>query len=111
MANYDILLLTDTGSELRRLDDCGPFSFTLAINAIGHFRLLLPVGLDRNLIRNDQRVEFWRQPPGGTLRRIFTGFIRHRAERISAGGQHEHWIYGVSANDLLRRRIVAYAAG
>src|SRR3990167_2791085 len=43
------------------------FSFTRILNYIGYFSLLLPGSFDKDLLRYDNRVLFWRKPVGGQM--------------------------------------------
>ena len=109
MTDYENWLARDTGDRLQALDQCGPFSYTLALNNLGHFSLALPAGFPRDLLDYDRRVLFWRKPPGGQLRLDFVGLIRLMTTD-APGGFIRRVVEGSDGNELLNRRIVAYAA-
>lgn len=109
MPDYEPWLARDTGDRLQCLDLCGPFSYTLALNNVGSFSVTLPANFPKELIAKDRRVLFWRKPPGGALRLDFVGLIR-TVETDAPGGFIRRTVGGGDGNELLKRRIVAYAA-
>lgn len=110
MSTFEVWLAADTGDRLQSLDLIGPFSYTLALNNVGRFRLTLPANFPKDLLAYDRRVIFWRKPPGGQLTLDFIGFIRYTRTEAPRGFIRRV-VEGVDGNDLLRRRIVAYYAG
>ena len=57
-------------------DTAVSFEYTQALNNVGWFKLELPGGFDRTVLRKDNRVVFWRKPVGGAGYIAFMGFIR-----------------------------------
>lgn len=106
---YELWLARDDGTRLAVLDNVGPFSFTSVLNNVGHFAITLPENFDRSLIAVDRRVLIWRRPVGGAMYLAFEGLIVIPDDDDSSGNM-QRTIEGVDLNDLLRRRIVAYAA-
>jgi hypothetical protein len=109
---YQIFLKRDTGERIALLDpDTLSFAYTNVVNGLGPFSLHLPASFDRDLIARNRRVEFWRKPPGGSFRRDYVGLITRHFRSQARGGNIVREIGGSSLNVLLKRRIVAYAAG
>lgn len=109
MPIYEPWLATDTGDRLQSLDMVGPFSYTLALNNVGSFTATMPAGFPKELIAMDRRLLFWRKPPGGRLALDFVGLIRY-IKTEAPGGFVRRTVGGGDGNELLKRRIVAYAA-
>jgi hypothetical protein len=108
---YQLWLLRDDGTRLKRLGNVISFSYTRVVNNVGHFAIVLPGDFDRSLLAYDRRVAIYRKPPGGAMSLVFVGLIRGRRKLTDAGGNSRRTIRGYDLNGLLRRRIVAYAAG
>lgn len=109
MPQFEIWLARDDGQRIQILDLAGPFSYTLSLNNVGNFNLSLPLSFPKDLIAKDRRILFWRKPDGGQLRLDFVGLIR-KVTTTAPGGFIRRVVAGPDANDLLNRRIVAYAA-
>lgn len=109
MSNWEIWLDDPFGNRLLQLDRTEGFSLTRIVNNIGAFVLNLPWDFDSKLIKLDGLVEFWRSPEGGALKWVGTGMVR-RHKFHDDNGKDVLTLGGVDAIDLLRRRIVAYAA-
>lgn len=113
---YETWLTTDAGLRIGDRDGrtlLGNFlwfSATRVANAIGHFRMGLPINFDTSLIKSDRIVQIWRAPAGSRLSLWRPYFIRGwRYETL--GSNKAIIIYGPDVNDLLRRRVVAAFAG
>jgi len=87
------------------------FSYTLAVNSYGPFSLTLPEEVDLNILALDNRVLFWRRPPGGQLSLDYEGFIRKRRTMADRSGNIVRVVSGYSLEYLLAGRQVAYPAG
>jgi hypothetical protein len=110
MALYEIWLTADTGSRIALLDNVVQLEMTRVVNGIGSTRLEIPASFDTSLIVPDRMLQIWRAPTGGNLalwRPYFLRFWRYETR----GAEETIIIGGPDCNDLLRRRIVAYAAG
>lgn len=110
--HYEAWLTTDAGLRIADRGDrtiLGNFLWLSAArvtNAIGHFRMRLPISFDTRLIKSDRIVQIWRAPSGSRLSLWRPYFIRGwRYETL--GNKETIVIYGPDVNDLLRRRIVA----
>lgn len=108
---YEIWLARDDGTRLAILDQTGGFSYTLVVNNVGYFTLTLPGTFDRTLLKKDRRVLFWRKPPGGALKLPFVGLIRRVRTSTDSRGLTTRRVSGYDLTGLLKRRVVAYAAG
>lgn len=111
MTTYEVWLLRDDGTPLALLDNVGPFSYTLVVNNVGHFSVTLPSGIDTRLIAKDRRIRIWRKPDDGAMRLAFEGLIRRTKVTTSALGLTTRTVSGYDLTGLLKRRIVAFAAG
>jgi hypothetical protein len=108
-AIVEIWLCDPAGVRISCLDYATEFEYALVCNDRAPFRLKLPARFDRNLIRLDSIVEIWRGHEPGTLRLDYCGFVRSWTLSDDVGSDFTE-IRGYSLLDLLRRRVVAYAA-
>ena len=92
-------------------DTAVSFEYTQALNNVGWFKLELPGGFDRTVLRKDNRVVFWRKPVGGAGYIAFMGFIRKLRTRQERNGTVTRIVEGYSLEYLLTSRVVAYYAG
>jgi hypothetical protein len=107
MASYEIWLGTDRGVRLALLDTISSLTYLRAVNAVGQFSLTLPANYDiEALIAKDRMIEVWRN---GVLR--LAGFVLKPRYYQNIDGVDLIELSGPDSNDLLNRRIVAYAAG
>jgi len=106
----EVYLDDPTGVRLEALDYITGFEYAKIKNAPGPVRLTLPARFDRSLARLDNIIEIWRGYDPGSLKLDYCGFVRGRVFGDSAGQKYTE-LYGYSPLDLLRRRIVANAAG
>ena len=110
--NYELWLTDNTGeTRLALLDMFSSFQYARVQNDVGAWWVELPADFDEDLITVDGRVEFWRGWEAGKLALDFVGFIRRLRFEMDKDGQEIITISGPDANDILDRRIVAYAAG
>jgi len=103
-------MCTPSGVRITCLDYATEFEYALKCNDRAPFRLKLPVRFDRKLIKLDNIIEIWRGHEPGTLRMDYCGLVRAWKFADDAGADYTE-LYGFSLLDLLRRRVVAYAAG
>lgn len=108
---YEIWIARDDGTRLAALDDVLTLDYVRAINNLERFQLTLPGDTNPNWIAKDRRISIWRQPVGGRLVQDFQGLLTQWTWAEDARGNLTLKISGPSLNGLLRRRIVAYAAG
>src|SRR3990167_9897346 len=112
MAIFELWLTDNTGeTRLTLLDTFLAFEYARVQNDVGAWWVELPADFDEDLIMVDGRVEFWRGWEQGKLALDFVGFIRRLRFEMDKDGQETITISGPDANDILDRRIVAYAAG
>lgn len=110
MANYEFWLTNEMGTPLEPLSRILSFSCTRVVNNVGSFRMRLPADYDETKIKLDRMIQVWRAPTGGRLSLYRTYFIRNWTYGTYASQRYLD-IGGPDFNDLLDRRIVAYAAG
>jgi hypothetical protein len=118
-ANYSPWIKNDRGFPLQTLDNHLGFTYTKVLNGAGWFSIVLPVDDDiadpgniQNLLSVDRQVQIWRRAElvsSGYL--DFFGFIRKWTYNTAQDGGTVVTISGPDQNELLERRIVAYAAG
>jgi hypothetical protein len=112
MATWEVNLYDPQGTKIGTLDKVNRFSLAKVANNRAPFTLFMPETFDHTLFRLDGLVEFWRTPENGTRKRINTFFIRRPIWfEDDLNGQTLKGCAGWDMNDLLRRRIVAYASG
>lgn len=111
MVRYEVWVTTPEGVKLMLLDRVGLFEYGLVANDLGGFSMLLPSTMAPGYFAVDNRVEFWRGITGGPLERVMVGFIRGFGVVDLGDGLEAFVVSGPGVNDLLFRRIVAYAAG
>lgn len=111
MADWEVWLTTDRGVRLRMLEDNLGFEFVRTVNKVGSFEIVLPPDFEREFMRLDYRVEFWRRPPGGEKMLMFTGLVRAWEYRTDRQGRTLLFLRGTCLKDLLRRRIILKSMG
>ena len=104
--SHEIWLSDANGTRLTLLESVISFAYARVVNGIGAFSITLPNTFSGGMIQTDGRVEFWRD---GRLQTA--GLIRKMNYADDAKGLTTLVVGGVDMNDLLQRRIVAYAAG
>jgi len=110
-AEYEVWLLHHAdGHPLTLVDSYSVLEYSKVVNAPGSFTLGLPSTFDISLIGVDTRLAVWRRPAGGTRTLDFVGLARY-VEKGVRGKTKYYLLGGPDLNDLLARRIVAYAAG
>jgi hypothetical protein len=113
VARYIPLLLHQaTGAALTIPTDWISLRYARNVCGMGWFELALPgdfnIGQERRF--TDWRLVIWRTPEGGREYLDFAGFVR-RVERTYSGGVSRITLSGPDYNEILARRIIAYAAG
>lgn len=109
--DHEIILSNPSGQRLALVDSAAEFWYVRALNNVGTCRIVLPESFDRSFIALDDRIEIWRSTEGMSQQLGFYGFVRRWVPETDDAGLTSIALYGVDLNDLLKRRIVAYAAG
>lgn len=111
-ATYDIHLLDPFGVAFGDLNAFESFDLALAENDVGALTITLPPSYRYDRFQKDGRIAVYRsilgRPPvlvGNAL-----WLIRDRRKSLSRG-KRAYTIRAVHANDILRRRIIAYNSG
>jgi hypothetical protein len=109
--HYEVWMGSDSGARLYLFDNYLDLEFVNRVNGSGYFLLTVPAGgFDSKLLRVDNMIQVWRTDYRGRPSLEFIGFLR-RWKFVTSGGNTEIVLSGPDQNDLLDRRIVAYAAG
>jgi len=109
---YSVWLLDPFGVRLALLSQYSLLEYTLVVNAIGRLVLEMPINIVPYawLKRRDMRLAVYRSAGGReTLEGVFLS--RRPTKILSSKGERIVRLRAMSANSLLTRRIVAYAAG
>ena len=102
------------GRRLTIVDNLIGFEIVKVINSVSYCSVILPGNFHatyQTLIGVDYMVEFWRSPAQGAMQLESVFFVRDITYEEDAKGNDIIILAGPDANDLLDRRIVAYAAG
>jgi hypothetical protein len=112
-ATWEIWLDDDRGKRLALVNEASKFYVSKSCNNPGWFNLTLPGDFDDELISiPDGIVEYWRAPTDGALKWVNGGFIRRlRYGEDKENGRDYIEVAGPTFLELLKRRIIAYAAG
>lgn len=88
------------------------FATVRSVNTIGTLEFTLPYGVvPRNWLQQDYSVLIWRSLPGGTMSVLHeTLYLIQVVTHRNEAGRRMTRVQCVDANDLLRRRIIAYYA-
>lgn len=120
MATYEIVLQTPLGVTLAAFGGPGTdtagvlhLAYARAVNQIGAMTLVLPPSVPLSFLQRDGRILVYRSVPGGTPRLDMDAvwLIAAIKRALNERGEQVTVVRAVDAVDLLRRRIVAYAAG
>ena len=101
------------GTKLAEFDTFLGLDLVRAVDDIGQFVLDVDPATNRDLFRLDGRLGVWRRVQDGPLELLTESvfLVRKVRRQRRASGEQVLRITAPGANDLLRRRIVAYAAG
>jgi len=110
-AEYEVHLLEAArDNRLDIIDDFEALSYAKRVNHVGAFSLAVPAStFDITFAHLDGRIVVWRKPEGGHRYIDFAGLIRYVGRQYQ-DGKEQVVLSGLGYNDLLRRRVVAYAA-
>jgi hypothetical protein len=109
--SFEIWLTDNTGdTRLALLDSALAWQYARVQNEVGAWWVQLSGDFDETLVQIDGRVEFWRGWDTGKLSLDFVGLVRRITIEMDDNGLETVTISGPDPNDILDRRIVAYAA-
>jgi hypothetical protein len=113
MANYEIWHTDDRGNRLELINMVGEFSLTMTVGDVGWWTGRLPYDIDRfyNNPRIDRRFHIYRTPEGGVPELLAVTFLRKWATTLDASDLKTMSMEAADTNEMLKRRIIAYAAG
>jgi hypothetical protein len=113
-SRYQVWVTDHLGERLASLETFETLTWLRTVNSVGGFTLIASPGSAPSGVTSlyglDRRLQIWRAPTGGTLRNIFTGFMR-RPVRSYEGARETITIRGWDHNHLLTRRTIGGAAG
>lgn len=109
--SYRCDLFTNTGIALGSVQPIEG-EYSLVERGVGVLSLVLPPSVPLSYLQKDGRLQMYRSIDGGSpyLEGDATWLIRRR-QQVLQGRERLIRVWAVHVNDLLRRRIVAYAAG
>ena len=111
---HEVWVCDQHGRRLTIVDNLIDFEIIKVINSVSYCSVTLPGNFHatyQTLIGVDYMVEFWRSPAQGAMRLESIFFVRDITYEEDTKGNDIIILAGPDANDLLNRRIVAYAAG
>ena len=109
-STYTIEFANDRGETIFLIDKHFGFQYSKSINGAGWFSL--PIGfVDPRYLSVDNMIKFYRKAPGKAESIDFLGFLRKWSFTTSNRGNDTLYLSGPDQNDLVNRRIIAYAAG
>lgn len=109
--SLDIWLHDAQGTRIGDLNSFEALVWARVVNASGWFEMVLPGDYDAAKLQVDGIVEIWRRPEGGNKYIEFSGFIRKLTFETDSDGVNRITIAGPDVNEIIERRIVAYASG
>jgi hypothetical protein len=111
---HEAWLCDQYGRRLTLVDNLIGFEIVKVVNDISYCSVTLPGNFHatyKTMIDVDYMVEFWRHPAQGSMRLESVFFVRDIIYEEDFKGNDIIILAGPDGNDLLNRRIVAYAAG
>lgn len=110
-ANYQPMMTRDTGEDLALLDNFLSIDYVKVVGAVGSFVIRVPGHLSTDILRQDNQLRIFRETPSLTSHMDFVGLLRSWEFTTASDGAEVTKLMGPDLNDLVRRRIVAYASG
>jgi len=108
--DYELWLADDRGNRKVLVDDVLSIVATKVDGDRGVITVNLKGNFDRNMLNKDWQWHLWRGPSGGTLS-LFNAYLIRKPTYQTTGSEQTIEVKGYDGKDILRRRIVAYAAG
>jgi hypothetical protein len=109
---YEIILADQLGNHIAQFNNFARLEWGRRVNDVGAFLLTFDADqFSRDLWWGlDRRLEIWRKPETGEMTLAMMGFLRYLKRGRDAQGRRYVTLGGPDQNDLLTRRIIAYAA-
>lgn len=109
--SYEIWLTTDRGKRIAMLSPYLELQYSIIANEVGTLAIALPPTFDTRMISQDYTIQVWRaglSEARQTLQRLYLirGWQYQKRE-----GSLRIIVRGQDTNNLLERRVVAYASG
>ena len=111
MIRHEVWLTDERGNRLILLDNIEMFQWTRIVNGIGRCTIILKDDLPEHMIDIDRRIEIRRAPEDKEFNLENYYFIRRPERDTDQNNINRLTVYSLDPNELLKRRIVAYAAG
>ncbi len=111
MSRYEFWYADNLGNRIAPISTVGNFEYVKVVGDVGLLRLNTPIRGDEHEARiPDRRIHVYRQAYGGAQILELVVFLDLFNYRTSQNGLDQFEAGGSDLNDLLRRRIIAYAA-
>lgn len=107
---WNVYLGDEYGNRTSFFDNIVSGEFVRVVNDVGAFSVVLPGNTSDTIQNPDGMLEIWRRPIDGTMQNVFTGFVRKVQYVTDEAGNQRIVLSGYDVNDILKRRIIAYAA-
>jgi len=111
MAEYRIHLLRDDFTKLAVYTNFVSIRTVQTANAVGSFDIVFPKSFNKQWLAPDRIIEIYRSGPDVPEYRHFSGLLRKWYWGSASDGTETLNLVGTDWNDLLKRRVVAYAKG
>lgn len=107
--SYEVEILDPFGNKIDVIDEWETLSYTRAVNDVGICALVLDGDYDISLLRIDGRINVWRSVGERLYIDTETSWLIRKVDRqLDQQGRRTIVVSGMSANELLKRRIIAY---
>jgi len=104
-------IASSAGVRLAPVETMVSLAWQRVVNGVGWFELVLPGEFDESLLLPDAQIIISVQPLGGVKGVDFVGMVRALSFETDDNGVDIITVAGPDANELFKRRIVAYYAG
>lgn len=112
-ATYSVIVCDASGNPLDAVTDFTRLSYSRVDREVTPLTLRLPYKPSQSLFRTDNRIEVYRSVDGrpAVLDTETIWFVKGYKQTTDENGIDGYEVTAYSANELLQRRIVAFAAG
>jgi len=107
---FSVRLLNTSGSVVQEFDSWRSLNYSRELNDVGEITFSINDSSISDLFTLDSLIEIYQQAKPGSWRKEETFFHRTSQHQLTERDTPIFTSYGKSANDLLRRRIIAYYA-